>query len=179
MNTRNTVVRSMHDIGLAVWSGGSLMGAVGLNGAANDVTDVTERAKAASAGWARWAPANAAAIGAHLIGGVGLILANRKRLAHQGGGRTNTIVKSTLTGIALASTVFSGVKGAQVAAAGKVPRRTGNRSDLGHPTRCRIGAAAIAVAQWATPAVTAVLIVLGAQQGEQQRPGSLLRDLGD
>jgi hypothetical protein len=30
------------------------------------------------------------------------------------------------------------------------------------------------IAQWVTPAVTAVLIVLGAQQGEQQRPAQLL-----
>ena len=34
MSERNTVLRSMHDIGLAGWFGGSLMGAVGLNGAA-------------------------------------------------------------------------------------------------------------------------------------------------
>jgi hypothetical protein len=30
----NTVARSLHDLGLAAWFGGSLMGAVGLNGAA-------------------------------------------------------------------------------------------------------------------------------------------------
>ena len=108
MNARNTVVRSMHDVGLAAWFGGALMGAVGLNGAANDVDDPTDRAKVASAGWARWAPVNAAAIGAHLIGGVGLILGNRQRLAVQGGGRTNTVVKAALTGVALAGTAFSG-----------------------------------------------------------------------
>ena len=35
MSERNTVLRSMHDTGLAGWSGGSLMGAAGLNGAAS------------------------------------------------------------------------------------------------------------------------------------------------
>ncbi|MFF2206234.1 hypothetical protein [Streptomyces sp. NPDC058145] len=34
MSGRNTVIRSLHDLGLAAWFGGSLMGAVGLNGAA-------------------------------------------------------------------------------------------------------------------------------------------------
>ncbi|MDT5205049.1 MAG: hypothetical protein QOD34_1685, partial [Mycobacterium sp.] len=34
MSTRNTVIRSLHDLGAAAWFGGSLMGAVGLNGAA-------------------------------------------------------------------------------------------------------------------------------------------------
>jgi hypothetical protein len=36
MSERNTAVRSLHDLGLAAWFGGSLMGAVGLNGAAED-----------------------------------------------------------------------------------------------------------------------------------------------
>lgn len=177
MNARHTVVRSMHDVGLAAWFGGALMGAVGLNGAANDVDDPTDRAKVASAGWARWAPVNAAAIGAHLIGGVGLILGNRRRLTVQGGGRINTIVKAALTGVALAGTAFSGWKGAQVAAAGKVPAEGGTiPSEL---TQRDIAAAQqqLRIAQWVTPAVTAVLIVLGAQQGEQQRPSQLLPEL--
>src|SRR6478672_454701 len=100
MSTRNTVVRSMHDIGLAAWFGGALMGAIGLNGAANNVDDSTDRAKVASAGWARWAPVNAVALGAHLIGGVGLIVGNRTRLAQQSGGRANTIGQAALTAVA-------------------------------------------------------------------------------
>lgn len=39
MSERNTVVRAMHDLGLAAWFGGSLMGAIGLNGAANESAD--------------------------------------------------------------------------------------------------------------------------------------------
>jgi hypothetical protein len=38
-SNRNTVVRSMHDIGAAAWFGGSLMGAVALNGATTDIGD--------------------------------------------------------------------------------------------------------------------------------------------
>jgi len=121
MSSGNTVVRSLHDIGLAAWFGGALMGAIGLNGAANEVNDPTDRSTVASVGWTRWAPVNAAAIGAHVIGGIGLILGNRTRLAVHGGSRTNTIVKSALTGVALASTAFSGWKGAQVAKAGAIP----------------------------------------------------------
>jgi hypothetical protein len=48
--------------------GGSLMGAVGLNGASQDVADAGERTRVASSGWARWAPVSAAAIAAHLAG---------------------------------------------------------------------------------------------------------------
>jgi hypothetical protein len=54
-SNRNTIIRSMHDLGGATWFGGSLMGAIGVNGASKDVKDPTERATVASAGWARWA----------------------------------------------------------------------------------------------------------------------------
>lgn len=174
MSSRNTLIRSMHDVGMAAWFGGALMGAVGLNGAANDVTDPTDRAKVASAGWARWAPVNAAAVGVHIIGGAGLILANRKRLAHQDGAGTNTAIKSVLTGVAVASTAFSGWKGSQVAKAGKVPATGGTIPSEQTPTETAAAMQQLRIAQWVTPAVTAVLIVLGAQQGEQQRPGQLL-----
>ena len=33
----NSLVRSLHDLSAAAWFGGSLMGAVGLNGAASDL----------------------------------------------------------------------------------------------------------------------------------------------
>ena len=39
----NTVARSLHDLGLAAWFGGSLMGAVGLNGAAAAVDSAEQR----------------------------------------------------------------------------------------------------------------------------------------
>jgi hypothetical protein len=54
-STRNTVVRSLHDVGAAGWFGGSLMGAVALNGASKDVSDPAERSKIAASGWVRWA----------------------------------------------------------------------------------------------------------------------------
>jgi len=39
----NTLARSLHDLGLATWFGGSLMGAVGLNGAAAVVDQPAQR----------------------------------------------------------------------------------------------------------------------------------------
>jgi hypothetical protein len=85
MSERNTVIRSLHDLGLAAWFGGSLAGAVAVNGAAADLPDPTTRLRVANAGWARWTPVNAIAIGAHLIGGTGLLRANRGRVSNQHG----------------------------------------------------------------------------------------------
>lgn len=170
MSSRNTIVRSMHDLGLAAWFGGSLMGAVALNGAANDITDEQDRARVAASGWARWAPVAAAAIGTHAVGGIGLIIANRGRIAGQAGVGANTAVKALLTGAAMGATAYSGVLGAKVAKAGRVPAAGGVIPGDRTPADVAGTLQQLRIIQWAIPALTAVLVVLAAQQGEQQKP---------
>jgi hypothetical protein len=83
--TDNTVARTLHDVGLAAWFGGSLMGAAGVNGAAAVVEDPTQRLHVANTGWARWTPLNLVGIAAHLIGGAVLTGADKSRLVGQQG----------------------------------------------------------------------------------------------
>ncbi|MGW7190588.1 hypothetical protein ACWGIP_15840, partial [Streptomyces sp. NPDC054838] len=91
MSDRHTTLRSLHELGLAAWFGGSLMGAVSLNGAARDEGGTwATSARIASAGWAKWTPVNAAAIAAHLFGSGGLLAANAPRVAAQPGGAAAT-----------------------------------------------------------------------------------------
>ncbi len=178
MSERNTVARIMHDVGLAAWFGGSLMGAVGVNGAANDVTDVTERARVASAGWNRWTPFNAAAIGAHLLGGAALIAGNQGRVRYQKGAAANTAIKTLVTGAALGVTAYSRILGNKVSAAGAVPAQGGVKPSDATPTDVSQAQQQLRALQWAIPALTGTLIGLGAQQGEQQRPSQVWRGLG-
>jgi hypothetical protein len=177
-SNRNTLVRSMHDIGAAAWFGGSLMGAVALNGATNDISDHADRARIASDGWARWSPVNAAAIGAHLIGGLGLVLAHRDRVRNQAGVGANTAVKTGITALALASTAYSGVLGAKVAPAGAVPADGATKPAGSTPDGVANAQRQLRILQWVTPVLTGALVILGAQQGEQQRPGERLRGIG-
>lgn len=170
MTGRNTFVRSLHDLGLAVWSGGALMGAVALNGSASTAKDPRERLVLASTGWKRWAPVQVAALVAHGVGGAGLILGNKARLAGQPEARTNTIVKLALTGVAAGSTLYSGILGKKMSEhEGEATEAT---TEAGAGTSAELDALQRRqrVMQWVTPAVTAILIVLAAQQGEQQRP---------
>jgi hypothetical protein len=51
-STDNTLARTLHDLGLAAWFGGSLMGAAGVNGAAAVVQDPTQRLRPTPAGLA-------------------------------------------------------------------------------------------------------------------------------
>ncbi|MDJ0394172.1 hypothetical protein QMK17_12615 [Rhodococcus sp. G-MC3] len=178
MSTRNTVVRSLHDLGAAAWFGGSLMGAVGVNGAAAAVRDPTDRARVAAVGWAKWTPVNAAAIGAHLIGGGAILYANKDRAQHQAGVRSNTLAKIAVTGAALAATAYSGVLGAKVAQADGEP--VSGATEPGPSTSSDAAAAQkqLAYLQWALPILTGAIVVMGAQQGEQQRATQILSGLG-
>ena len=175
MKQRNTVVRALHDLGAAVWFGGALMGAVGLNGASSAVSDPLDRAPVASAGWARWAPVSAAAIAAHLVGGMGLLLANRGRVRDQAGVSANTTVKALLTVTAVGTTAYSGVLGATVAKAGAVPAAGGTTPSHGTPADVAAAQQKLRALQWITPALTGMVVALGSQQGEQQRPLQVLR----
>ncbi|GGQ21602.1 hypothetical protein [Streptomyces roseolilacinus] len=170
MSERSTGLRSLHDLGLAAWFGGSLMGAVGLNGAARDEGGTwRDTARIASAGWARWTPVNAAAIAAHLIGSTGMLAVNADRVATQRGVGASTLAKTVLTGAALAATAYSRVLGKQIElASSDDPEDV--REAAEHPVDTDDAQRRLTLMQWIVPALTGGLLVLSALHGEQQRP---------
>src|SRR5215213_8895243 len=170
MSERNTIIRSLHDLGLATWFGGSLAGAVGFNGAAADVPDEKLRLRVANAAWARWTPVNLAGIAAHLIGGAGLLYANKGRVAAQQGVAASTVAKAALTGAALGVTAYSRALGKQLEAADGEPVEGGtDPSPMTSPEIATVQRR-LKVCQWLVPGLTAGLHVLNALHGEQQRP---------
>lgn len=174
-SNRNTVARTLHDVGLAAWFGGSLMGAIGVNGAAADVSDPRHRARVANAGWARWTPVGAVAIGAHLLGGAQLLNANKKRVATQAGTQSNTVAKLAVTGAALGATAYSRVLGQKILAAGDVPVAGGTDPLPSTPPEVAKAQKQLKALQWVIPALTGVMIFQTAQQGEQQKPAEIAK----
>ncbi len=173
MSERNTMARTLHDVGLAAWFGGSLMGAVGLNGAAADVDDPRQRARVANAGWGRWTPFNLVAIGAHLVGGAQLTRANRDRLARQKGVAAMTLTKTALTGAALGATGYSRVLGQKIMSAGDVPVAGGTSPLPTTPPEVASAQKQLKALQWAIPGLTGGIIGLASYAGEQQRPSQV------
>ncbi|MFV0126664.1 hypothetical protein ACLGI4_02930 [Streptomyces sp. HMX112] len=170
MSQRNTILRSLHDLGLAAWFGGALMGAVGLNGAARAEGETqTSTARIASSGWAKWTPVSAAAIGTHLIGGSGLLAANAARVAGQQGVAASTMAKTALTGAALAATAYSRMLGKKIELASSTDPEDTEKAAK-HPVGTDRAHRQLAFMQWAVPALTGGLLVLNALHGEQQRP---------
>jgi hypothetical protein len=170
MSERNTVIRSLHDLGLATWFGGSLAGAVGFNGAAADVPDEKPRLRVANAAWARWTPVNLVGIGAHLVGAAGLLYANKGRVATQQGVGTSTIAKAALTGVALAATGYSRALGKKLEKADGEPVEGGTDPTPATSPDVARAQRQLKVCQRLIPALTGGLEVLNALHGEQQRP---------
>jgi hypothetical protein len=169
----NTVSRSLHDLGLAAWFGGSLMGAVGLNGAAAEVEEPKQRLRVANSGWNRWTPVSLAGITAHVAGGLILLGANKGRVASQQGVGRATVVKTALTGAALAATAWSRALGAKLDAAGDVPVEGGTDPGGGTPEDAAKAQRRLKVLQWVIPALTGAVLVVNARMGEQQRPAQV------
>lgn len=175
MSERHTLAHFLHDAGLAAWFGGSLMGAVGLNSAAAQVEDPGERARTASAGWARWTPFNAAAIGAHLVGGAMLLKDNKNRVKRQKGVLANTNAKLFLTAGALGATAYSRYLGQKVIAAGDVPVEGATEPTYTTPPEVAKAQKQLKALQWAIPGLTGAVLASSALHEEQQKPSQVLR----
>ena len=139
---KGTLSRSLHDVGLAAWFGGTLANAVALNPASAQADTATGTGRVANTGWNKWTPVNAAAIGAHLAGSVGEIIGNRSRLAAQRGVASTALAKTGLTVAALAVTGYSRLLGRKVDKETSVPAG-GHRVGRQHAGRCGQGAEAI------------------------------------
>jgi len=166
-NVLATVLRIAHDVSLAVWFGGALMGAVGLNSATMEVDDHTQRTRVANAGWFRWAPLVAGAVLVHVVAAA---LLGRLPIAafDEGGTGTGRLrgVRAGATALAVASTIGTGVSGERVVRGGDVPVATAVRPIAATPPDVAKAQRQLRRTQWMVPGFTASLWVL---EGLQDR----------
>ncbi len=177
---RNTLSRALHDLGLSAWFGGTLANAVALNAAAGEAGSDSATGRVANVGWDRWTPVNALAIGAHLIGSVGQLRANKARVARQEGVAATSTLKTLLTAAALGATAYSRVLGQKVSAAENPPSRRGTKASRRTKALAPDVAAAqeqLDLLQWVIPALTGALVVVSSYAGEQQRPSEVAQGL--
>lgn len=189
MTSTNILARSAHDLGLAAWFGGTLMGAVAVNhstradrSSSQVALDGTPGSSSpsgifSSAAWSSWTPVNAVAIGVHLVGGALLLRANAPRMSHQSGVASVSNAKFALTVAALAATGYARLLGQRLIDE-EVPVVAGTANpDAGTvakeseaPDSTASSVDQVSILQWAVPALTGLLIVTASILGEQQRP---------
>jgi hypothetical protein len=166
---RDTLSRSLHDVGLSAWFGGTLANAVALNPAAAAARDAKSTGAVANTGWDRWTPVNAAAIALHVAGSVGQLAGNQTRIAGQSGVGTLVLGKTALTVAALGVTAYSRVLGKKVSKYTDVPAASGTEPTLTTPDDVAQAQKQLKLLQWAVPALTGALVVVSSFAGEQQR----------
>ncbi|MCZ2404357.1 hypothetical protein IV498_14515 [Paenarthrobacter sp. Z7-10] len=173
----NLIARSIHDLSAGAWFGGSLMGAIGLNGATGDAKDPAERTRLSSLGWKKWAPVQTSAFAAHIVSGLAVIWENKERMAKQDGVTRLSIYKTVVTLAGAAVTLYAGMAGKKVdelagqGASGATEPRPGASSELQSAQK------QLKMLQWAIPVFAGWVIVLGAKHGEMQRPGNVAKGL--
>ncbi|HLM17553.1 MAG TPA: hypothetical protein VK549_07000 [Acidimicrobiia bacterium] len=166
MVERNSFIRAANELSLAVWFGGALMGATGLERGAEAADGDKHRVE--STAWSAWQPIQVAAIATQVASGAALTFANRKRVAGQRGVARTSAIRTGLTGAAIAMTVLAARSGSKVAA------EVDDESELADDDVER-DERRVRMAQWMVPALTGALVVMDAFMGEQQRPNQVLR----
>ena len=174
---RNTLSRSLHDVGLAAWFGGTLANAVALNPASAEAGSDKATGAVANAGWDRWTPVNAAAIGAHLIGSIGQLGANKARVSQQQGVAGMSVLKTSLTAAALGVTAYSRALGKIVSQGGATPSKKATKPSKRARGEIAVAQERLDQLQWVIPAITGALVVISSYAGEQQRPAEVQRGL--
>ena len=167
--TSHPIIHFLHDAGAAAWFGGSLMGATSLNAAAAELSDPRERARISTAGWSRWAPANAAAVAAHVIGGAGLMVTDWERVRTQEGVGRSTAIKAVTTGAALGVAAWSAALNRKMAAAGPVPVSGATEPAATTPPDVAKTQSQLKLVQWLNPLLAGAIVGLGSWHEEQQR----------
>ena len=167
------VLHVLHNVGVATWFGGSLMGATGLNSAAAALDDPRQRAKASTAGWSRWAPVNAAAVGAHMVGAVGLLITEADRVRNQDGVGRSSAIKTVATAAALGTAGWSLALNRKMAAAGPVPVEGATEASASTPPDVAKTLKQLKLVQWLNPLTTGAIILVTSWQEEQMRAGQV------
>jgi len=173
----NLVARSIHDLTAGAWFGGSLMGAIGLNGAAAEAKDPAERTRLSSLGWKKWAPVQTAAFGAHFLSGLAIMWENKGRMAKQDGVARLTVVKSVVTLAGAAVSLYAGLQGAKVDKLAGEGAEGATEPKPGASEELRSAQQQLKILQWAIPVFAGLVIVLGAKHGEMQRPKNVFKGL--
>ena len=119
------VAQAVHDLGSALWFGGSVMGAAGVNKSGAQLTQGIDRIRVAGSAWSRFQPAQFAAIGATLVAGLRLTQVGGRRLALQKGFGSVGALKAGIAVTGAAASGYAAYCGAQISKLAEQAEKSG------------------------------------------------------
>jgi hypothetical protein len=126
----HVVAQAVHDLGSALWFGGTVMGAAGVNKSGADLSQGIDRIRVASAAWGRFAPAQWAGIGATLVAGLQLTRAGGRRIALQKGFASVGALKAGIAVAGAGATAYASYCGARITSLAMEAERKGTTIEV-------------------------------------------------
>lgn len=126
----HAVAQAVHDIGSALWLGGTVMGVAGVNQAGNDLSQGIDRIRVAGSAWRRFGPVQWMGIGATLLAGLQLTRSSGRRFALQKGYASVGTAKAGAAVLGAAATAYSAYCGMQIGKLAEQARQRGDRVDV-------------------------------------------------
>ncbi len=177
------LAQAVHDLGAALWFGGSVMGVAGVNKSGSDLSQGIDRIRVAGSAWNRFAPAQWGGVAATLLTGLWLTGSNTRRLAVQEGYARVGAVKAGLTVAGAAATAYSAYSGQKIGQLAEEAHRRGETVETKDATIPTAGTPA-EVATWqkrqryaqvAVPVLAGGVITCNAWLVQAYRTGATLR----
>jgi uncharacterized membrane protein len=179
----HAVAQAVHDLGSALWFGGSTMGVVGVNASGRDLKDGADRIRVASSAWRRFAPVQWAGITATLLAGLQLTRVSGRRIALQEGFATVGTTKAALAVAGTAATAYAAYCGNRIAKAAADAEDRGEPIDVADATTpTEHTPQAIAkwqrqqrIVQYLGPVLAGANIAAGSQLAQSYRTGATIK----
>jgi hypothetical protein len=176
----HVVAQAVHDLGAALWFGGSVMGVAGANKAGRDLRDGVDKVRVAESAWRRFAPAQWLGIGAVLVAGSRLTWESKGRLVVQYGLGRAGAAQAALAVAGAAATGFAAWSGNRIGQLTERAHERGESFDTADatvpnphtPPEVAVWQRRQRVAQYLVPALSGANIVLNAYLTQQYRPGA-------
>ena len=128
INTADSRVaaQAVHDLGAALWFGGSVMGVAGVNKSGADLRDGVDKVRVAESAWRRFAPVQWLGIGAVMVAGSRLTWESKTRLAVQHGIGRAGAAQAAVAVAGAAATGFAAWSGTRI---GQLTERANERGE--------------------------------------------------
>ncbi|MBM0232005.1 hypothetical protein JNW91_09085 [Micromonospora sp. STR1_7] len=176
----HAVAQAVHDVGSALWFGGTVMGVAGVNKSGSDLRQGIDRIRVAESAWARFSPVQWLGIGATMLAGLQLSRVGRRRMALQKGFGTVGAAKAGITVLGAAATAYAAYCGKRIGQLAEEAQQRGEQievRDATIPTAQTPGTVATwqrrqRLAQYAVPALAGANIVCGSYLVQSYRTGA-------
>jgi hypothetical protein len=177
------VAQAVHDLGSALWLGGSVMGIAGVNKSGSELSQGIDRVRVASSAWSRFAPAQWGGIAATLLAGLRLTQVGGRRIALQKGFGSVGALKAGLAVAGAGATAYAAYTGSRIGTLAEEAERSGTPLEVKDATLPSAGTPP-EIAKWQrrqrvtqllVPVLAGANIVCGSWLVQSYRAGATLK----